>query len=347
MLLHTDLIDPAELTGYVREDLADREENRFTLAQFLPNRIIDDLQYRFMAGGEGLAEAATFRSYDAESPIGGRPDVVRQSGELPPISRKYRLGEYDRLRQRQSTEDAVRRAVLSDARRGVRAIAARLELARGQALLTGKVAITENGLTVEADFGRAGNHTTNAGTSWATVATANVLSDLILWRDRFRASTGEDPGVVLASTTVLRLMQRNAEVINAITGATAARTRVTRGELNALLESEGIPPVREYDVRVRVGGQAVSVLGENTVVMVPAAVGAFDFESSDLGGTFWGTTAEALDERFGIEEGEEPGIVAGVYSTDDPIALWTKSAAIGLPVLANPDLSLAATVVPA
>lgn len=344
MLLHTDLIDPADLTGYVREDLADREENRFTLAQFLPNRLIDDLQYRFMAGGEGLAEAATFRAYDAESPIGGRPDVARTSGELPPISRKYRLGEYDRLRQRQSTEDAVRRAVLGDARRGVRAIAARMELARGQALRTGKVTITENGLTVEADFGRQGNHTTTSGTSWVTVSTATVLSDLILWRDRFRTTTGEDPGVVLASTTVLRLMQRNAEVINAVTGATAARTRVNRAELNALLESEGIPPVLEYDVKVRVGGSSVAVLGEDSIVMVPSPVGPTD-EEAELGGTFWGTTAESLDERFGIEDGEEPGAVAGVYSTDDPVALWTKAAAIGLPVLANPDLSLASKVV--
>jgi hypothetical protein len=42
--------------------------------------------------------------------------------------------------------------------------------------------------------------------------------------------------------------------------------------------------------------------------------------------------------------GEEPGIVAGSYEDEDPIALWTKASAIGLPILANPDLSMVADV---
>ena len=40
---------------------------------------VDDLVYRFTRGGEGLADAATFRAYDAESSIGKRPGVARAS----------------------------------------------------------------------------------------------------------------------------------------------------------------------------------------------------------------------------------------------------------------------------
>ena len=36
MLLSTDYINPADLTGYVRAALADREANQFSLNRFLP-----------------------------------------------------------------------------------------------------------------------------------------------------------------------------------------------------------------------------------------------------------------------------------------------------------------------
>src|SRR5262245_44638536 len=129
MLLNTDYILPAQLTGYVRAGLADQPVNRFALAQWLPNRPIDDLEYRYDKGGEGLIEAAKIRSYDGESGIGKRPGVTRVTGELPPISRKIRLGEYDRLRQRQEPDATIRNRIMDDGMRMARAVAARVELA--------------------------------------------------------------------------------------------------------------------------------------------------------------------------------------------------------------------------
>lgn len=344
MLITTDYITPAELTGYVRAALEDLQVNQFTLGRFLPNNVIDDLQYRFTRGGDGLAEAATFRAYDAESPIGSRPGLTRVSGELPPISRKVRLGEYDRLRQRRAEGDQILSAIYNDARRMARAVAARMELARGDALANGSVTIEENGLVAAVDFGRAANQTTAPGTLWSDTTNATVLSDLITWRDRVVTSAGSPPGASVTSTAVLRLVQRNAEIINAITGSAAGRTRVTLAELNALLQSEGLPPFEVNDARISVAGVSTRVLHEDFVVMLPAPGDVNDPDSTDLGGTLWGTTAESLDPDFGIEETDAPGVVAGSYSTKDPVALWTKAAGIGLPVLANPNLSLAADV---
>src|SRR3954468_13340015 len=176
MLLNQDFITPPELTGYVRAALADLDRNRFTLSQWLPRREIDDLVYRFTRGGEGLTDAATVRAYDAESPIGSRPGVTRITGELPPISRKIRLGEYERLRQRRD-DSAIRAAILSDAERMARAVAARLEMFRGEALYRGQLQISENGVIATVDFGRAGGHTVAPGVLWSTVATATPLAD--------------------------------------------------------------------------------------------------------------------------------------------------------------------------
>jgi hypothetical protein len=57
----------------------------------------------------------------------------------------------------------------------------------------------------------------------------------------------------------------------------------------------------------------------------------------------WGTTAEAGQAAYGLA-GNEPGIVAGTLETFDPVALWTKAAAIALPVVVNPNLTFVARI---
>lgn len=339
MLLNQDYVAPAELTGYVRAATADMDANQFTLSQWLPSQNIDDLQYRFTSGGEGLAEAATFRAYDAESPIGSRPGINRVTGELPPISRKLRLGEYDRLRQRRANAQ-ITDAIFSDAERMTRAVMARIEMARGQALYAGSVTISENGVIATVSFGRAGGHTVAPGTLWTTVATATPLQDLMTWRDTYVATNGSEPGAILTSRRVMALMMRNAEMRNLVFPAANQPSLVTESSVNQALAAYGLPPIFVYDAQVRVNGSATRVIPDDRLVLLPAP-GTPD--GSDLGATLFGTTAESLEPEFGLT-GNEPGVVAGSYSTKDPVAVWTKAAAIALPVLANPNLTLAADV---
>lgn len=336
MFLNDDYIDPSELTGYARAALADLSVNQFTLSRFLPDRPIDDIDYRFTRGGEGLAEAATFRNYDTPSRFGSRPGAVRVSGQLPPISRQIRLGEYDRLKLRKASDDAVVNAIFDDARRMTRAVAARMELARGEALVTGQVAINEGGVVATANYGRAGGHTVTAGTLWSNLAASTPLTNLVAWCDTVEATTGARPEVFLTSRANQRLMQRNTEVINAIKGSAAGATRVTLAELNELLESEGVPRVETYDVQVNVGGVATRPIAADRVLLLAGG--------DELGATLWGTTAESQEEEYGIEEADWPGIVAGVYKSPNPLAFFTNAVGIGLPVLANPDLSFCADV---
>jgi hypothetical protein len=337
MLLNTDYIEPAELTGFARAAAGDLEINRFTLSRWLPNRLVDDLEYRFARGGDGLADAATFRAYDAESPIGSRPGISRVTGELPPISRKIRLSEYDRLRQRK-LQEAVGDAIMSDAERMVQSVAARLELARGQALVTGKVTISENGVIAEADFGRAAGHTVTAAASWALAAT-DIIGDLNTWRDTYVANTGQEPGSIVTSRKVMGYMLRNEAFRQLVATMAGTPTLVNNNAVDNMLASHGLPPVITYDAQVRVNGSATRVIADDKVLLLPA-VG-----SGEMGATLYGTTAESLEPEFGLS-GSEAGIVAGAYSTKDPVAVWTKAAAIAMPILANPDLSFAADVIP-
>lgn len=345
MLINTDYIAPAPLTGYVRTALQDMQANRFTLSRWLPNRSIDDLMYRFTRGGEGLVEAATFRAYDTESPIGARPGIARVSGELPPISRKIRLGEYDRLRQRRADDATVENAILNDAVRMTRAVAARLELARGEALYRGSLQINENGVIATVDFGRAGGHTVAPGVLWSTVASATPIADMISWMQTYIDANGEAPGAALTSTTVIGYLLRSAEVRGALAANGVTPSIATRTGLNAILQAHGLPPIEPYDARVNVAGSATRIIPVDRFLFLPPPSDPNDPEGTDLGATLLGPTAESMEPEFGIEEEmDQPGIVAGAYSTKDPVAVWTKAAAIGLPVMANPDLTFAADV---
>jgi hypothetical protein len=344
MLINRDYVTPAELTGYARAALGDLQINQFTLARWLPNREIDDLEFRFARGGDGLVEAAQFRAFDAESSIGARPGVTRVTGELPPISRKIRLGEYDRLRQRRLNE-AVGDAILTDAERMTRAVAARLELARGEALYTGKVIINENGYVgVTADFGRAAGHTVNAATAWSTVATATPLADMLSWRDTYIATNGTPPGAALTSTRVLGYLLRNAEIRNLAATVAGTPTIVSQATVNTVLDSYGLPPLHTYDAQVTVGGVATRPIPDDKFLYLPAPVDPNSAEGSELGGTLYGTTAEALELADEIVGEDQPGIVAIAYKTEQPVSIWTNASAIALPVLANPNLSFAADV---
>lgn len=337
MLLNTDYIDPSELTGFIRAATMDLQVNQFTLSQWLPNLDIDDLQYRFLRGGEGLVDAATVRAYDAESGIGSRPGVTRVTGELPPISRKIRLGEFDRLRQRHLNQ-AVADAILDDAERMARAVSARVEMFRGEALYAGSLTINENGVVTTVDFGRAGGHTVSAGTPWSTVASATPLADLLSWQATYNTSNGENPGAIIISTRILGYLLRNAEIRALAATVAGTPSIVSVDTVNAVFAAYGLPPIHIYDAQVRVAGAATRVIPDDKVVLAPAPGPA-----NQLGATLWGVTAESLEPEYGVE-GDEPGIVAGAYSTKDPVAIWTKAAAIVLPVLANPDLSFCADV---
>jgi len=335
-----DGIDPVELTGYVRAALADREQNQFTLGRWLPNRPVLDLEYRFSKGGQGLASAATFRTYDAESPIASRPAVMRVTGELPPLSEKIRLGEYDQLRMR-NANDEIRNSVLNDAVGRMQAIRARLELARGEALWSGQVALNENGVIATVSFGRSGSHSVAPGTLWSNTAGATPLTNELAWTQTYIDTNGVPPAVALTSRTVMAYLMQNAEYRALIGRNGFVPSRVSQADVNSIREDYGLPSLAIYDASVKVGTTNTRVIPADKFLYLPAPDQSP--ETNELGATLYGVTADALDTD-GLIGSDEAGIVALAYKKKDPPSIWTKAAAIALPVVANPDLTFVADV---
>ena len=99
-MLWTEVVQPQSLTTVARETLDERERSKNILAQFLPNRVVDDISVSLSATTNGLVEVAEYRAYDAETPIGAMPGGKKISLELPPLGQKIPVSEYDQLRAR-------------------------------------------------------------------------------------------------------------------------------------------------------------------------------------------------------------------------------------------------------
>lgn len=335
-MLWTDVVTPLELTTAARMSADEQERNRVSLSKFLPNQQVNDTAVRLTATATGLTEIAEFRAYDAETPIGAIPGGKRVTIDLPALGQKVRVSEYDQLRMRRNLDNTVVANTIGKVAIQVgRAVADRMELLRGQVLTAGKATINENEFIAEADYGRDAELNITVGTGWQDAAASKPIEDLQAAVDLYIAKNGEAPFTVLMSKKAIAALMRCEEIRKTATGNTPSM--VTQDYVTNLLAAFGLPEVQLYDRVVRSGGQTKRVIDENVALLLPA-------EGSDLGATFWGTTLESSEANYAIADDDRPGIVAGAYKDDDPMGVWVKAAAIGMPVLANANLAAAMTV---
>ncbi|MFE5309707.1 major capsid protein [Isoptericola sp. NPDC056605] len=337
MALWTDIIDPATLTGYVREALNDIEARKGNLSRFLPNREVPDINVRFVPGSAGLVAEAEFRAYDAEPTVGGKPSRKRVTLELPAIGKNIPVSEYEQLRSRGASDDTILGEILNVARQVALAISDRMEKLRGTVLRTGVATIAELGAADS--FGRDSGHTATASALWSAATSTSRLADLQTWSDVYEATNGVAPGVILMSRRVARVMAQGDEFKTSLVGGGSRPATVA--DVNAIIEGAGLPPIEVYTRRTASG----LVLPDNELLMLPEPVEPDAWEQTQLGATFWGQTLSSTEADWGIAEADQPGVVVGVYRNEKPpMIAEVVSDAIGMPVLANANLSLKATV---
>lgn len=346
-MLWTDIIDPATLTGYARAALADFEARRGTLARWLPNRDVPDIVVRFVQGQTGLVDVANFRAFDAEIEIGKRPSGKRVTLELPALGQDIPVSEYEQLRARGGNISDAQAliSIQNTTRFAVQAVADRMELLRGTALVTGKATVTPpaaGGFFMDDDFGRPAGHTLTAPALWS-VAGTDRLAQLQTWTDLMLDANGEKPGSMVMSTRALRALASGTQFQTQLLNGGARNA--TEQEVRDIIEAAGLPPIELYDRRVSVGGVATKAVADDRVLLLPAPVAVDDWQGTQLGATFWGRTLSATEAAWGIAEADQPGVVAGVYrNPKPPMGIEVISDAIGEPVLANAALSLCAKV---
>lgn len=328
MELFDDILTPAELTASARGVVDAIEENDITQL-LLPNETSDDVRVEFevqTAAGR-RTHGTPLRSWDAEAAIGGGGGAEKRFAETVASSWKVRFSEYERLRRINETgTEAVSAAVDGRVREVVAVIVNRLRGLRSEALLTGQLAINEEGVVQTVDFGRRPDFTRVATDPWSS-PDADPIADLEGWVADFADApeSGIEPTVAVIGRAAASAMVRNPNVVARFAdGAT-----VTLARVNEVLGEMGLPTL--------VVNRSRDVLSQRHVLLAVPGIDA-------LGSTVWGPTAEALEEGYGLEGAERPGMAVGLYSTKDPIAWWVHGAAAYLPVLKNANLSFSAEV---
>jgi hypothetical protein len=344
-MLWTDIIDPATLTGYARASLADYEIRRGgTLARWLPNRFVPDIVARFVKGQTGLVDVAKFRSYDAEPEVGRRRGGQRVTLELPALGQTIPVSEYEQLRARGGTPSDAQAllAIQNTTDTVVRGVADAIERMRGIVINTGKATIAQDNYVSEDDFGRPSGNTFTAPALWS-VAGTDRLTQFQTWEDMYVDATGDKPGSWLMSTRAFRALAAGTQMQTTFVGG--GTRNATAQEVRDVISSAGFAPIELYDRRVSVDGTPGKVLPDDRIFALPAPVDPDDENGTDLGATIWGRTLSSTEASWGIEDADQPGVVAGVWRNEKPpMGIEVIGDAIGLPVLANGELSMSIKV---
>lgn len=331
MALWTDVIDPAELTGYARASLEELEARKDSLGAFLPNENVIGTSARLMQTVAGYAPEASWRAYDAEPTIGRMPGGQRVTIDLAPIGHNIPISEFDQLTLRRASDEQMRNAILRATRTAVQAVANTVVLARGSLLATGKLTINQPDFQVDLDMGRGASMSTTVSTLWSATG-ADPLDDLLAAAEAYETLNGVAPGTILMGRTAFSLLQRSDTVKTVLVGG--AERLATAAEVNALTASYGLPAVTVYTRKVG----AKFVVPENTVLLLPP-------EGEPLGATLWGETLTGTDPRYNIADTDLPGLVVGAFRGEKPPMIAEVIAdGIAAPVLANANLAMAVKV---
>jgi hypothetical protein len=338
-------VTPDALTTFVRNVPTPQE---FTLNQLLPDRFFTKNSIDVNAFTR-TNRTARFRAFDGRLNVSERDVMSTQTVKLPPLSSSISVGELERLnlefaRTGGSNVAAIVDAIYDDGTNLTREVQARMEQARGDVLVDGKFTLAgEGGLYMEADFGvPAGNIIATPATPWSTVASATIIANMTTWVNAYVALNGFAPGGFITSKTVLGYLLQNAEIRSLAASLSGTPSLVTRATVDNALDAFSLPPLLfTYDTQVDVDGSSTRVVPVDRVIFVPPNI-------NDLGYTAWGISATALElvnsSEADLSFSQAPGIVGVVEKSGPPYRQWTYVDAVGMPVLANPNLLMVADV---
>jgi hypothetical protein len=327
----------AELTAAAR-GAADAVEAQDPLTRFMPSVDSFTLDFDLDADVLALPRSASFRSFDATAPYGKEKSVGSRKGSLPAASIKLKLGEYDQLKMRQASNEAIGAAIEAKAVKNGQSLAVRAIFARGDVIANGSVTLfEENGLTTVIDFGRPAGNTVSAGTVWSNIA-STPISDILGWQAYYNALNGGNSDTVVLSTNIMNYLAVNTSIIAAARGTTSSGlTRVSWDDVKSVLaQYTGLTNVIVYDKQYEdITGTTRRVIPADRFILLPANSGFATSDVGPLGQTLWGVPAEAFEDSYGITGDDQAGIFAAAFKAPDPERIDVLSSSIFLPALST------------
>lgn len=318
----------------------------FPMSGWLPTRNVASLDYEFDASGKRSFDLAEFRAFDTEASYGRDNGGITKEGKLPPISRSRLIGELTEL-QLQNASDAVLHDTIITYVEGLAdAIALRLEYAKAEGLRTGKLVLSENGLTATIDYGRDPSLTVVTGGTgdpkkWSDAA-ATPTADIESWRKLVAAQTTY-PTAALLTLDVMEALSKSPDVIRlAVQRTTDIPARIPYDQVRGVLASFGLSTVTVIDEASSQFALPSPLFPAGTFLLLPAP--AAPVFGTPFGETKVGIPAESLNAEYAIPAARRSGVFAGAFTRENPEGIFVLASAIALPVIERSNATLAATV---
>ncbi|KAB2335080.1 major capsid protein [Bacillus mesophilum] len=322
---------------------------------FFPPQETSELTVDVIREGSRLPVMAQIADLGTQVEYGSREGMTGDRIQIPKIQRGRAMDEklvrlllQNGLRSNEFAE--IRRTQLNDAAYAVDAIRARKEWVAMQAIGTGRVTYSEGGVQFTTDFGYTNDQKpVLSGTDlWSDTQNSTPLDDIQKW-----VGEAQDKGIVLsramASRQIVSLLKQNLSLRKAYHGdpsGTAIPPMLNTGQLNSLMETQGLPAIVEYDTQARVENRAltngrpsfssVRMMPQDRFVLLP---------DGPLGNYLWAQTTEEMMNEIEAVETDSNGIFVFRKVNEHPIRVETIGVNLAFPAFGYNDSVVTATVI--
>lgn len=333
-----ELLSYTELIDYTKT----REPNLKVLEELFPSRKTEALEVKMIKGASNLPVSASIHGFDTETEIDQREGKNYDLAEMALIKRKRKLSEKEIIQLEQPRNSQEEKEIIQKIYNDVDAlqdsVLTRVEALRGEAISTGKLVIKENGASATIDYQVPDAH--KGKFTWSS-GTPDILNDLDAAIDKIVDDTGFTPARALTSKKNINIMLKDEKIRKAVFGVNSDRLMSVR-ELNAFLQTLGLPQVASYDAKYRIlnaKGEYVPkrYIPESAFVLMP---------EGRMGETLFGLTAEELElrKKSDVDISAIGNVIIEQYATNDPVAKWIKAVATALVTFPYADQVFMATV---
>lgn len=297
--------------------------------------------YRLMQG-QNLPTPAFVHALDTEAHIGTRPTFEKVLTEKLFIKEKINQSEQLQMYITNGVpdDDGLIKWVFDDMGRLAESVVTRTKIAKGQLMSQGIMKIKENNLDMAIDFGIPAEQKIAFG-DWSDPE-YDIFSD-IQRAVKILKDQGKIANRMLTSDTQVQRMRKNKSMQSAIYGAINVGKLVTMAELQRMLQEEFKLQVISCDemfAYIKSDGSKANkrYFDENKATFYTADI------SGSAGIGLWGPTPEEAEYTAFQEALEKMFVTVTMWSTQDPVAKWTKASGMFIPVLPDPYGIVIATV---
>lgn len=252
------------------------------------------------------------------------------------------------LRPQEITQ--LRNEQFNDAQYGVDAINALREWVAMEAVVKGAVSYAEGNVKIDVNWGYENEQKPIlSGTDkWSDLENSTPILDIQTWMDE-RLQKGVRIGRAMTSKKIVSLLLQNKSIRLQYFGnpsGSANPPQLNQSQLNAVLDSLGLPRIATYDTQVRTENRALTngkvtyttlrTMPANRFVMLP---------EGPLGNYLWAKTTEEMLSGIDAVQTGDMGIYVFRDITKNPIRVRTAAVALSFPAFAWTDSIISATVI--